>query len=46
MGESSNLCENRLFFPLVPVNAPLGTCVSFLPMFTVLDVKTGHLYSE
>lgn len=39
-------CENRLLSPVIEDNAALGTTLSNLPMFTLLDVKTGALYPE
>lgn len=40
------ICENRLIYYLSADNAAFTTSVSFLPMFTVWVVKTGHIYTE
>jgi hypothetical protein len=45
MRESANFCENRLICYLSAVNAPLGTSVSFPPLFDARSVKTDRLYS-
>jgi hypothetical protein len=41
MRESANFCENRLLFYRGADNAPLGTTLSFLPMFAAVLGKLG-----